>query len=145
LRGAPAAPVRSMSARSLPLLAVLAAGCAAARAGGGDPHAETAACLERLVRTRGVSGHEQPVADAVRALLREQGVAAEPAADEHGNLVLRLGRGERTLLFVAHLDEIGLEVTALREDGRLATRGRGGFYDHLFQDTAMELVTASGV
>jgi putative aminopeptidase FrvX len=127
------------------LLAALSSGCASARAAAGDPHAEAAACLERLVLARGVSGHERPVADAVRAILREQGERAAPVEDEQGNLILRLGRGERTLVFVAHMDEVGLEVTAIRADGLLETRQRGGIYEHLYQDTVMELVTERGV
>jgi putative aminopeptidase FrvX len=42
------------------------------------------------------------------------------------------------------MDEIGLEVTRLREDGLLETRRLGGMFTHLFCDTAVELVTTSG-
>jgi putative aminopeptidase FrvX len=65
--------------------------------------------------------------------------------DAAGNLILSLGQGERTLAFVAHMDEIGLEVTAIRPDGLLEASELGGLHDHLFQGTAIELVTAAGV
>jgi putative aminopeptidase FrvX len=104
-----------------------------------------------LVEARGVSGHEGPVREVVLAGLREQGYGVEgsgrpaPVVDESGNVVLTLGTGAPRILFVAHLDEVGFEVSAIRADGLLETRRRGGLYPALYQASAMELVTSAGV
>ncbi len=100
--------------------------------------------LRELVLPRGVSGHEGPVRDVVRAQLAAINPAWQPVQDDAGNLVLTLGDGPRTLAFVAHMDEIGLEVTAIREDGLLETRRLGGFFDHLYRETVVELVRTDG-
>ncbi|HZL98645.1 MAG TPA: M20/M25/M40 family metallo-hydrolase, partial [Planctomycetota bacterium] len=91
------------------------------------------------------SGHERPVRDAVRVRLARLNPEWTPETDAAGNLILTLGQGERTLLFVAHMDEIGLQVSAIRPDGLLECDKLGGLHDHLFQGTAVELVTAGGV
>ncbi len=107
-------------------------------------NAATFDLLQRLVLSRGVSGHESPVRDAIRAQLRDINPAWQPVEDSAGNLVLTLGDGSKTFAFVAHMDEIGLEVTAVREDGLLETRRLGGMYEHLFRETVIELVTHEG-
>jgi putative aminopeptidase FrvX len=48
------------------------------------------------------------------------------------------------LLFVAHVDEIGYEITAIREDGLLDLSRRGGFYDSLFEGHAALVHTKAG-
>jgi putative aminopeptidase FrvX len=101
--------------------------------------------LEPLVEARGVSGHERAVRDVVRSQLLRMNSAWSTEIDLAGNLVLTLGSGERTLLFVAHMDEIGLQVKAIRPDGLLECDKLGGLHDHLFQATAIELVTTGGV
>ena len=154
-----------MNARALVLLLALAALCAchgrppasasqAPRSAASHASAESVgrarmdeafAMLQPLVAARGVSGHEDEVREVVRERLRRINPDWQPTTDDGGNLVLVLGRGERTLLFIAHMDEIGLEVTAIRDDGILETARRGGMIDSLFQGTAVELVTARGV
>ncbi|MHC5212131.1 MAG: M28 family peptidase [Planctomycetota bacterium] len=110
-----------------------------------DAEAHAFELLEPFIAARGVSGHEGPVREVVREQLRRINPDWSPVEDEEGNLILALGRGERTLLFIAHMDEVGLEVTEIREDGLLVGRKRGGYFDHLYQATAIELVTGGGV
>jgi tripeptide aminopeptidase len=50
------------------------------------------------------SGHERACADRVAAELRELGLDVEE--DESGNLLARVGGGERTVLLCAHLDTV---------------------------------------
>lgn len=101
--------------------------------------------LRQLVAARGVSGHERHhIRHAVRSAVSEVNPDWQPVEDEAGNLVLTLGDGPRHLAFVAHMDEIGLTVSALREDGLLETERHGGFYDHLFRETVIELVKQGG-
>ena len=90
---------------------------------------ETEAVLKTLVESYGVSGMEAPVRDAVRRLLPPW---TRPRVDTAGNLWVTAGRGEPTVVFVAHLDEVGFEVTAIGEDGILEVVRQGGIFPRLW-------------
>jgi putative aminopeptidase FrvX len=91
---------------------------------------EAQTVLSQLIETYGVSGAEGPVRDAVTRLLP---VWAAPATDSAGNLWVRVGQGNPPVVFVAHMDEIGFRVTAIRDDGSLELEPRGGFIASLFE------------
>jgi putative aminopeptidase FrvX len=80
----------------------------------------------------GVSGHEEPVRNAVRNALPAW-ARALARVDTAGNLIVALGPDRDTVVFVAHLDEIGFEVTAISGDGQVSLRQRGGFFPSLFE------------
>lgn len=107
--------------------------------------AHAAEMLGALVAARGVSGHEQAVREVLIERLARIDPSWRPVTDAAGNLILTLGRGERTLVFIAHMDEIGLQLTAVQEDGLLRAQKQGGFYDHTFDRCAIEVVTARGI
>lgn len=109
-------------------LAVVAGRDAAAQ--GPAPVREAEAVLATLVEAYGPSGMEAPVREAVQRLL-PSGLKTE--TDSAGNLWVVLGQGAPTIAFVAHLDEIGFAVTAIRDDGTLETRALGGFFPSLFE------------
>lgn len=111
----------------LPLLLVVPGLAASAQEPG--RMRETEAVLETLVESYGVSGMEAPVRDAVRRLLP---VWARPQVDTAGNLWVTAGRGEPTVVLVAHLDEVGFEVAAIGEDGGLKVASRGGIFPSLW-------------
>jgi putative aminopeptidase len=91
--------------------------------------------LQILSVTYGASGHEAAVREKVLALLPPW---AKPETDASGNLILHFSaapasaaRGDTNktappVLFVAHLDEIGYEVKAIDDDGRLEAAELGG-------------------
>jgi putative aminopeptidase FrvX len=54
-------------------------------------------------------------------------------ADSAGNLVLAMGPDRDTVVFVAHMDEIGFEVSHVAHDGTVSLRMRGGFYNSLWE------------
>ncbi len=91
---------------------------------------EAQTVLSQLVETYGVSGAEGPVGEAVKRLLPPW---AKTETDSAGNLWVRVGGGSPTVVFVAHLDEIGFRVTGIRDDGSLELENRGGFIASLFE------------
>jgi putative aminopeptidase FrvX len=107
-----------------------------------DSLAPVADLLTRLSDEYGVSGHEGPVRDLVREALPTW---ARPLArvDTAGNLIVAIGPDRDTTVFVAHLDEIGLEVTEISSDGQVALRSRGGFFRSLFEGQPAILHRAS--
>jgi putative aminopeptidase FrvX len=92
--------------------------------------AETAGVLERLAESYGVSGMEEPVRAVVEQLLPRW---ARTQTDSAGNLWLTVGKGEPTVVFVAHLDEIGFQITAIRDDGSLDLSPVGGLFPSLWE------------
>ncbi len=91
---------------------------------------EVQAVLAPLVESYGVSGMEGPVRAAVERLLPSW---ARPETDSAGNLWLTLGKGEPTVVFIAHLDEIGFRVTGIREDGSVTLSPVGGLFPSLWE------------
>jgi putative aminopeptidase FrvX len=95
------------------------------------PHvAEVERVLAPLVERYGVSGMEEPVRAMVQRLLPQW---ARTETDSAGNLWLTLGKGEPTVVFVAHLDEIGFRITGIREDGTLDLAPAGGLFPSLWE------------
>jgi putative aminopeptidase FrvX len=88
--------------------------------------------LGRLTDTYAVSGHEAPMRDAIREALPTW-ARDSVVVDSAGNLVLAMGPDNDTSVFVAHMDEIGFEVTHIAKDGVVSLRTRGGFYPSLWE------------
>jgi putative aminopeptidase FrvX len=102
---------------------------------------EAQAVLGRLIGVYGVSGAEGPVREAVTQLLPAW---AKAETDTAGNLWVRVGQGNPVVVFVAHLDEIGFRVSAIRDDGSLELETRGGFFTSLFEAQPALVHTAQG-
>lgn len=97
-----------------------------------DSLGATASLLATLTDAYGVSEHESAVRSAV---LRALPAWARQRAkvDSIGDIVLATGPAHDTLVFIAHLDEIGFEVTKIAPDGTLSLRTRGGFFRSLWE------------
>ena len=85
--------------------------------------------IRKLVEAYGPSGHE----DQIRALILEEidGLADEVTVDALGNVIAwkRSGReGAKKVMLSAHMDEIGVMVTHVDEDGFLRFTNIGGVY-----------------
>jgi putative aminopeptidase FrvX len=95
-----------------------------------DSLSRFAEMLSRLTDTYSVSGDEAAMRDVVRARLPAW--ARELATtDTAGNLVVSMGPDRDTVVFIAHMDEVGFEV--IRAANGVATlRPLGGFYGSLF-------------
>ncbi len=97
--------------------------------------------LEELIETYGVSGDEERVRDVVVRQLPEW---AEPEIDDVGNLWVRAGQGDPVVVFIAHLDEVGFQITEILADGTAQLRTRGGFYPNLWEATPALIHTGAG-
>lgn len=92
--------------------------------------------LKDLVFTPGVSGWEDPIRDKIRRLVSKHG---ETKVDALGNLTLTLGRGEKHALLVAHMDEIGLVVRHIEDDGYLRVRAVGGLDERVLAGRTVDI------
>lgn len=66
----------------------------------------TADTLARIIRVPAMSGNEEKRIHLLQDLCRETG-CEEVRIDGFGNLLARVGRGPRTLVFDAHIDTVG--------------------------------------
>jgi putative aminopeptidase FrvX len=104
--------------------------------------------LQTMTTAYGASGHEQ---GARAAILSRLPAWARRLAhiDPAGNLVLHIGHpapGARqpSILFDAHMDEIGYQVTDIKPDGELVVRELGGFYGRYYLGHLMLVHLANG-
>src|SRR5947199_7058676 len=82
--------------------------------------------LKRLLDTPGPSGFETGPARVWREEVKT--FADEVTADVHGNSVAALNaKGRPRLMLAGHIDEIGLQVTHIDDEGYLYFAGIGGW------------------
>ena len=84
---------------------------------------EVSALLEKLCAAKGVSGAENEAAAVAAELL---GRYMPTNIDVLGSVIGTMGSGETHILLDAHLDQIGLVVTSIDEDGFLKVTKCGG-------------------
>ncbi|WP_448523402.1 M42 family metallopeptidase [Pseudothermotoga sp.] len=96
--------------------------------------------LIELCSVPGVSGREENVRQRLIEKLK-----VPYRVDNVGNLIVELGEGEKTVALMAHMDEIGLIVTGVNNDGTLNFRKIGGFDDRILAGSHVQLVTESGI
>jgi putative aminopeptidase FrvX len=75
--------------------------------------------VKELIETPGLSGFEAPVREKIIEKVKGFG---ETSVDGIGNLSLSLGQGKNHLAFVAHMDELGLIVSHIEDNGMVRVR-----------------------
>ena len=97
-----------------------------------DPYTDTAMLLQSLADIPAVSGHEREVREKILSSLpmwARQKAVTDPA----GNLIVEVGPEREPVMFIAHQDEVGFEITAIAEDGTVSLRTRGGMFQSLWE------------
>jgi tetrahedral aminopeptidase len=80
--------------------------------------------IKKLVETASPSGYEAPVRELIRAEIEPY--ADEIRVDPMGNLIARKGQGGQKIMLSAHMDEIGVMVTHIDENGFIRFISLGG-------------------
>ena len=101
-------------------------------AGVSDQFSGTAELLKTLADVPAVSGHERQVREAIAAALPAW-ARSRTTTDDEGNLILEVGPDRDPLIFIAHQDEVGFEVTNVAADGTVSLRTRGGLFPSLWE------------
>ena len=90
---------------------------------------DVGALLQMFADAHGMSGFEDNVAELLRKELEP--LADEVRTDKMGNVIgVRKGEGP-TVMVAAHMDEIGLAVSHIDDDGFLRVVSVGGFFDQI--------------
>ncbi len=71
--------------------------------------------IKKLAETWGPPGFEHLIRDVIRAEVEP--LADEVRVDALGNLICRIGQGERRVMVAAHMDEIGLIISHIDRQG----------------------------
>lgn len=85
--------------------------------------------IEKLIQTPGPSGYEKQIRDAVQEEV--QSFADEITTDALGNLIVRKGQKSENgkhVMLAAHIDEIGVMVTHIDEQGFARFTNVGGVF-----------------
>jgi len=98
--------------------------------------------LREITMVPGMSGYEERVREKIKEWLDPY---VDTETDTIGNLVAKIGEGEVKGLFMAHMDEIGLLITGVTDDGKLTFRKIGGIDDRLLYGRHLSIVTEDGV
>ena len=97
-----------------------------------DSLSTTADLLKSLADIPSVSGHESEVREAIKNALPVW-ARSKARTDNEGNLILEVGPDRDPLMFIAHQDEVGFEITSIAADGTVSLRTRGGLYPSLWE------------
>jgi tetrahedral aminopeptidase len=81
--------------------------------------------LGKLLRSFGVSCHEEEVRKAIIDELKD--VNCDIKEDKMGNLIVKIGKGAEKFMFCAHIDEIGLIITYIEDNGFIRVGSIGDF------------------
>jgi putative aminopeptidase FrvX len=99
--------------------------------------------LEEMIGIPGVSGYEDDIREYIRAKLKAMKLSSEE--DNIGNLTVTIGSNGPHIVFIAHMDELGLIVTTMEDDGSLRIRKVGGIDDRTLVGRVVEIKTQKGI
>lgn len=80
--------------------------------------------IQKIISTPGPSGYEKQIREVIRAEVEPY--ADEIQVDALGNLIVRKGSGDKKFMLAAHMDEIGIIVTHVDENGFVRFTNIGG-------------------
>lgn len=103
---------------------------------------DMAALIKRFSDAHGISGYEDEVAELLRQEMEP--LVDEVTIDRMGNVVgVRAGKGPKVML-AAHMDEIGLMVQHIDDDGFLRVVPVGGWFDQTVLGQRVLILTRDG-
>jgi putative aminopeptidase FrvX len=99
--------------------------------------------MEEMIRIPGVSGFEDDIRDNIRERVEAMGLKTQE--DNIGDLMTTVGNSGPHVLFVAHMDELGLIVSKIDGDGSIRIRKVGGIDDRTLVGRVVEIKTQKGI
>ncbi len=97
--------------------------------------------IREMVMVPGVSGFEEPFRRYLVDKLKDYG----PWVDPVGNVHVKIGKGEKKIAIIAHMDEIGLVTTHVNKDGYVHFAPIGGVDSRMLYGRVVEIFTDDGV
>lgn len=97
--------------------------------------------IRKLVSLHGVAGYEEEVRNFIIGQL-PKGIPFE--TDNLGNLIVSLGSGPEAIILAAHMDELGMVISDIREDGFLTIHSLGGLDPRILPSRVVRIKTNNG-
>lgn len=98
--------------------------------------------LKELSETPGVSGDESKIRELIQEKVESHADSIE--TDNFGNLVAKKGSGEKTLMIAAHMDQIGLAVMNVDDNGFISFSKIGGVTLQSLMNQRVKIHTSEG-
>lgn len=100
--------------------------------------------IRELCEAHGPSGYEGPVRDVVRGYLEGY---AEVSTDRLGSVIARKdgGSGGPKIMLAGHLDEVGMMVSRIDEDGFIFFQTLGGWWEQVMLAQPVAIRTRRGI
>ena len=99
--------------------------------------------MEEMIKVPGVSGFEDDIRDCIREKVEAMGLDA--TEDNLGDLLVTVGDKGPSVVMIAHMDELGLIVSKIEEDGSIRIRKVGGIDDRTLVGRVVEIKTQKGM
>jgi putative aminopeptidase FrvX len=99
--------------------------------------------LEEMIKVPGVSGFEDDIRNCIRRKVEAMGLHA--TEDNLGDLLVTLGDKGPSVVMIAHMDELGLIVSKIEDDGSIRIRKVGGIDDRTLVGRVVEIKTQKGM
>ncbi len=104
--------------------------------------------FEKVLKTPGVAGYEAPIREEIRGLIGDHVNVPDPEnifEDNIGNLIYEMNNvSGPEVSVVAHMDEIGLVVSNIEDNGYLRIKKIGGVLDPLLPGRHVTIHTDEG-
>ena len=91
--------------------------------------------IKEMVMVPGVSGWEEPFKNYIMKKLKDY----NPKEDNIGNVYVQIGKGDKKIAIMAHMDEIGFVTTHIEKDGYIRFSPLGGIDDRMFYGRVVEI------
>jgi len=98
--------------------------------------------LKELVETPGVSGDEHRIRGKIKEKVGDHADSVE--TDNMGNLIAKKGSGDKTLMISVHMDQIGLTVQTVDENGYIRFSKVGGVTTQSLMNQRLTIHTEEG-
>lgn len=99
--------------------------------------------IKELIETHGISSYEDKIREKIKEMVSKYG---ETRTDNMGNLILTIGNENgKHILLIAHMDELGMVVSYIEENGMICFRKIGGIDDRTLVGRVVEVHTRKGV
>ncbi|MDR0890700.1 MAG: hypothetical protein LBM05_01060 [Endomicrobium sp.] len=96
--------------------------------------------LNDLLITDGISGYESNISYLIKSTFDDICNKKNVITDNFGNVICKIGNGQKKIMITAHMDEIGMIVKHIDKNGFLRFIKVGGINDSILPGTKVEII-----
>jgi len=98
--------------------------------------------LKKLSEVNGISGHERQVKELVLDEIKDFVKKEEISYDNLGSVIVKKGNKGPKIMLAGHMDEVGMIVTKITDDGYLKFQTIGGWWSQVMLAQQMTITTS---